>query len=81
MQVVNPGFVETPMTADHDFPMPFLMSAEEAARRIADGMTSGGFEIAFPRRLVWASKFARILPYALYFPLLARAMVGDRRKR
>ena len=81
MQVVNPGFVETPMTADHDFPMPFLMSAEEAARRIADGMTSGGFEIAFPRRLVWASKFARILPYALYFPLLARAVVRDRRKR
>ena len=81
LQVVDPGFVETPMTADKDFPMPFLMSGDEAARRIVDGMASGGFEIAFPKRLVWISKFTRILPYALYFPMLIRAMAQSRRKR
>jgi hypothetical protein len=69
------------MTADKDFPMPFLMSPEAAARRVADGMASSGFEIAFPRRLVWLSKLTRVLPYALYFPLLTRAMAQGRRER
>ena len=81
MQVVNPGFIDTPMTANQNFPMPFLMSTEEAARRIVDGMATGGFEIAFPRRLAWLSKFTRLLPYAFYFPTIVRAMAQGRRKR
>ncbi|MBV9566718.1 MAG: oxidoreductase, partial [Hyphomicrobiales bacterium] len=80
MQVVDPGFVDTPMTADQNFPMPFLVSADEAARRIADGIAAGGFEIVFPRRLAWLSKFTRLLPYALYFRVLARAMTPKRDK-
>jgi NAD(P)-dependent dehydrogenase (short-subunit alcohol dehydrogenase family) len=80
LQLVDPGFVETPMTAGKSFPMPFLMSADKAARRIVDGMAKAGFEIAFPRRLVWISKITRLLPYALYFRLLTRAMARDRRK-
>jgi NAD(P)-dependent dehydrogenase (short-subunit alcohol dehydrogenase family) len=81
LQVVNPGFVETPLTARNDFPTPFLMGEGEAARRIADGFATGGFEIAFPRRLVWICKLTRLLPYALYFPLLARAAGHNKRKR
>jgi NAD(P)-dependent dehydrogenase (short-subunit alcohol dehydrogenase family) len=81
LQLVDPGFVETPLTEGKNFPMPFLMGVEEAARRIADGFATKGFEIAFPRRLVWISKFARLLPYALYFPLLARAAGRDKRTR
>lgn len=65
--VVNPGFVETPMTADNDFPMPFLMKAEEASRRIIQGLARRKFEIAFPWRFVFMLKLARILPYAVYF--------------
>jgi len=80
IQVVNPGFVETPMTANQKFPMPFLIGVEEAARRIVDGMATGGFEIAFPRRLAWLSKFTRALPYAFYFPTLVRATSRDRGK-
>lgn len=80
LQLVDPGFVETPMTADKSFPMPFLMSSDEAARRIADGLASGGFEIAFPKRLVWISKFTRLLPYPLYFRVLRRAMARDGRE-
>src|SRR5262249_9338560 len=31
---VHPGFIRTPMTAEHTFKMPFLMDADDAARRI-----------------------------------------------
>jgi len=38
MQIVTPGFVETPLTAKNDFKMPFLMPVEKAARLLADGL-------------------------------------------
>jgi NAD(P)-dependent dehydrogenase (short-subunit alcohol dehydrogenase family) len=72
IQVVNPGFIDTPLTRKNDFPMPFLMSMEDAARRVVDGFERGGFEIIFPRRLALIFKVLRLLPYALYFPLVAR---------
>ena len=72
IQVVNPGFVRTAMTAPNDYPMPFMMSAETAAARIAVGLRSGGFEITFPRRLAWAGKAAGLLPYPLWLALMAR---------
>lgn len=75
LQLVNPGFVDTPMTRRNSFPMPFLMTNEAAAARIADGFARGGFEIVFPRRLAWAMKLIRLLPYPLYF-LATRALAG-----
>ncbi|MFO1148796.1 MAG: SDR family NAD(P)-dependent oxidoreductase [Alsobacter sp.] len=74
MQVVCPGFVGTPLTAKNDFPMPFLIPADDAARRICDGFAKGGFEIAFPRRMAWLLKALNLLPYRLYFPLVGRAL-------
>jgi NAD(P)-dependent dehydrogenase (short-subunit alcohol dehydrogenase family) len=72
MQVVNPGFIDTPLTKKNDFPMPFLMSMDDAARRVVDGFERGRFEIIFPRRLAFILKVMRLLPYAWYFPLVAR---------
>jgi NAD(P)-dependent dehydrogenase (short-subunit alcohol dehydrogenase family) len=72
MQVVNPGFIDTPLTKKNDFPMPFLMSMDDAARRVVDGFERGKFEIIFPRRLAFILKIMRLLPYAWYFPLVAR---------
>jgi NAD(P)-dependent dehydrogenase (short-subunit alcohol dehydrogenase family) len=78
IQVVSPGFVETPLTDKNDFPMPFVIKSEKAASRICDGLAHAGFEIAFPRRLAWILKVVNLLPYALYFPLVAAA-TGVRR--
>ena len=72
LQVVNPGFVDSPMTRGRPFPMPFLSGPEEAARRIVDGFERGGFTIAFPRRLAWPLAAMRLLPYPLYFALMRR---------
>ena len=72
ISVVNPGFVATPMTANNEFAMPFLMQPEEAARRTLDGLARGRFEITYPRRLTLILKLARLLPYSAYFWLIDR---------
>ena len=72
VQVVHPGFVRTPMTDKNEFFMPFLMTSEEAARRIFNGILSKKFEIAFPKRLIIPMKFLKILPNSLYFLLMKR---------
>ena len=77
LSLINPGFVETPMTAQNDFVMPFLMKPEAAAERVIAGLAAGKFEIAFPRRFVAILKFARLLPYGLYFWLIKRAVLKD----
>ena len=72
VQIVNPGYVKTPLTADNRYPMPFLMECDEACRRICNGFERGGFEIRFPRRLAWLVKTLGLLPYSAYFALLGR---------
>lgn len=70
VSVVNPGFVSTPMTAKNDFPMPFLMNPQDAARRTIEGLAAGKFEVAYPTRFVAILKLLRVLPYRLYFWLI-----------
>jgi NAD(P)-dependent dehydrogenase (short-subunit alcohol dehydrogenase family) len=79
IQVVNPGFVRTAMTAQNDFEMPFIIGADRAARIICDGFAKNGFEIMFPRRLGYALKAMCLLPYAVFFPLMRRAVARARR--
>lgn len=69
VQVINPGFVATPMIAANAAPKPFLLSVEAAAARIQRGLAGTGFEIAFPRPVVWMLKAARLLPWWLFFAL------------
>ena len=72
VSVINPGFVQTPLTAQNDFHMPALMQPADAAQCMLQGWQSGDFEIHFPKRFTRWMKLMRILPYAWYFPLVAR---------
>jgi short-subunit dehydrogenase len=65
--LINPGFVQTPMTAQNDFHMPALISADAAAQAIVQGMAKGRFEIHFPLRFTFWVKLLSMLPYRLYF--------------
>lgn len=67
IQVVNPGFVDTPLTKKNSFSMPALMTVEDAANRFMKGLRSGGFEVSFPRRLTLFLKLLRVLPQPLRF--------------
>ncbi len=75
VSVVNPGFVETPMTASNDFPMPFLMQPSQAADCIIEGIAKRKRTINFPRRLTWTLKLASLFPslwYGVIGPRLAK---------
>jgi len=72
LQLVNPGFVKTPLTDKNDFKMPFLMPVDVAVARMIAGLQSGRFEITFPKRFTWQLKLLRLLPYRLYFGMTRR---------
>jgi NAD(P)-dependent dehydrogenase (short-subunit alcohol dehydrogenase family) len=72
LRLVNPGFVATRLTAQNAFAMPSLLTPEDAARRILAGLAGSRFEIAFPFGFVTWMRLLRLLPYRLYFPLMAR---------
>ena len=72
VSLVNPGFVETPLTAQNQFSMPALISPAKAAEEILSGWAAGQFEIHFPKRFTLWMKTLRVLPYALYFPAIRK---------
>ena len=72
VHMISPGFVATEATAQNDFEMPALISAEEAAKEILAGLQTGEFDIHFPKRFSGFLKFLRILPYPLYFWVVRR---------
>ena len=72
VSVVNPGFVDTPLTRQNDFTMPALLTPEQAAQAMLRGWGRGAFELHFPRRFTLWLKLLRVLPYRWYFPLVHR---------
>ena len=69
---VAPGFVRTEMTSVNEFPMPFLIDADEAGRAIADGLERGDDTIVFPKRMAVAMGVARLVPGRLWTTLTSR---------
>lgn len=73
VSLINPGFVETPLTAGNAFRMPALITPEQAARAMLQGWARGRFEIHFPRRFTLWLKLLRHLPHGAYFATVRRA--------
>jgi NAD(P)-dependent dehydrogenase (short-subunit alcohol dehydrogenase family) len=72
VSLINPGFVETPLTSQNQFKMPALITPEQAAREILRGWARGEFEIHFPKRFTRWMKALRLLPYPLFFAATRR---------
>jgi short-subunit dehydrogenase len=73
VSLINPGFVQTPLTAGNAFTMPALLTPEQAATAILKGWAQGAFEVHFPKRFTLWLKALRLLPYRAYFALVKRA--------
>jgi len=69
---VCPGFVRTDLTAVNDFPMPFIIEADQAGRAICDGLERERTEIVFPVRMALLMKAARLVPVSLWSALWSR---------
>jgi NAD(P)-dependent dehydrogenase (short-subunit alcohol dehydrogenase family) len=69
---ICPGFVRTELTSGNDFPMPFIIDADTAGRRICDGLERGRAEIVFPAAMAWLMKAARLVPVSLWSGLWSR---------
>ncbi len=74
VSIINPGFVETPLTSQNRFHMPALLSPQQAAQEILRGWARGSFEIHFPKRFTLWLKLLAFLPWRLSF-LLIRQVV------
>lgn len=73
VSIINPGFVDTPLTAQNQFHMPALITPQQAATEILAGWRAGRFEIHFPRRFTGVLKLLSHLSHGLYFRLIRRA--------
>ncbi len=80
IQIVNPGFIDTPLTGKNEYDMPFLMPVDKAVDRMVRGFEHGGFEITFPRRFTYILKVLRLMPHSVYFWLMRRATGWKTRK-
>lgn len=72
LTLINPGFVDTPLTRKNKFPMPFLIDTDEAVRAIITGLERGRFEIVFPWQMTVAMKLLGSLPYGPFFAITRR---------
>jgi short-subunit dehydrogenase len=71
ISIVNPGFVDTPLTQKNDFKMPFLMDVDDAARLIVKRMDSRPWTFDFPFRL------KLLLSLSDWFPGLWQKLVNQ----
>ena len=58
--------MRTDLTAKNTFPMPFMLEADDAARRIAAASRRSKAEIVFPLPMMLAMKALRLVPVRLY---------------
>lgn len=72
VQVINPGFVKTPLTDQNRFKMPMRMAVEDAADALVKGLYSDQFEIVFPRTFVMIKKMIDLLPNKVYLWLIQK---------
>ncbi|HXZ49633.1 MAG TPA: SDR family oxidoreductase [Usitatibacter sp.] len=75
---VCPGYIRSPMTAKNPYPMPFIIGADDAARRMARAIDAGRSFAVIPWPMAIVGRLLALLPNALFDPLTAR---GGRKPR
>jgi NAD(P)-dependent dehydrogenase (short-subunit alcohol dehydrogenase family) len=70
---IAPGYIDTPMTRNNRFPMPFLMPAERFAAQAVRAIARGDSYRVLPWQMGFVAKLLRMLPNFVFDPLFARA--------
>jgi NAD(P)-dependent dehydrogenase (short-subunit alcohol dehydrogenase family) len=77
---IAPGYIDTPMTSNNRFPMPFLMPAGRFAARAANAIDAGASFRVIPWQMGVVARLLRVLPNVLFDALFARAPVKARKE-
>lgn len=72
VQMANPGFIKTRLTAQNDFDMPAIMEPEAAATEVFEHMNTDHFLKAFPFAFSLVFRLSRYLPISLYEAIFFR---------
>ncbi|MGJ7915606.1 SDR family oxidoreductase [Massilia sp. LXY-6] len=70
---IAPGYIDTPMTSNNRFPMPFLMPAGRFAARAVGAIEAGTSFRVIPWQMGLVARLLRVLPNAIFDALFARA--------
>ncbi|CAN7189774.1 SDR family oxidoreductase [Acidovorax sp. LjRoot38] len=74
---ISPGYIDTPLTRQNRYSMPFLMQADDFADRAFRAITAGASYRVIPWQMGVVAKLLRMVPNVLFDKLLA----GRPRKR
>lgn len=70
---IAPGYIDTPMTRNNRFPMPFLMPADRFAAAAARAIERGDSYRVLPWQMGLVARLLGVLPNALFDLLFSRA--------
>jgi NAD(P)-dependent dehydrogenase (short-subunit alcohol dehydrogenase family) len=70
---IAPGYIDTPMTSNNHFPMPFLMPADRFAAQALRAIDAGASFRVIPWQMDVVARLLRLLPNGLFDLLFARA--------
>jgi len=70
---ICPGYIKTPMTSVNPYPMPFILDADEAARRIALAIKRQAVFAVIPWQMDLVGRLLKFLPNWMYDRLFVNA--------
>jgi len=76
---ISPGYIDTPMTSRNPYPMPFMIPAHVAARRMVRAIARRRRHVVIPWQMAIVGAMLKVLPRALYDRMFARAPRKPRR--
>jgi NAD(P)-dependent dehydrogenase (short-subunit alcohol dehydrogenase family) len=77
---IAPGYIDTPMTRNNRFPMPFLMPAERFAAAAVRAIARGDSYRVLPWQMGLVARLLRALPNSVFDLLFARAPTKPRKE-
>ena len=77
---ICPGYIVTAMTSHNPYRMPFIMTAEHAANKIAAIITRAKTYAVIPWQMAIVARLMHVLPRFIYDPLAAKSGRKPRRK-
>jgi short-subunit dehydrogenase len=77
---VCPGYIATPMTEKNPYPMPFILPADEFARRFAHAIAAGKDYAVIPWQMDLVAKLLTVLPNTLFDAAFSRTGRKPRKK-